>query len=80
MNLVKKGFFLSALLLPVIAFAQDTVSDLEFLQNLLSFIGGLKGAGTLAIVAGVVQLIMQLLKTPFLSKILPKLSGAMKLC
>lgn len=79
MNLIKKGFFLSALLLPVLAFAQDQVSDLEFLQGLLSFIGGLKGAGTLAIVAGVVQLVMQLLKTPFLSKLLPSISGATKL-
>ena len=69
------------LMLPIVAFAQELgqVSDLQFLQDLLKFIGGVKGAGTLAIVAGAVQLIMQLLKTEVISKLIPKLSGAKKL-
>lgn len=82
MNLMKKGLFLGTLLmLPIVAFAQELgqVSDLQFLQDLLKFIGGVKGAGTLAIVAGAVQLIMQLLKTEVISKLIPKLSGAKKL-
>ncbi len=82
MNLMKKGLFLGTLLmLPIVAFAQELgqVSDLQFLQDLLEFIGGIKGAGTLAIVAGAVQLIMQLLKTEIISKLIPKLTGAKKL-
>ena len=82
MDLVKKGLFLGTLLmLPIIAFAQELgqVSDIEFLQELLKFVGGLKGAGSLAIVVGVVQVIMQLLKTPIIAKLIPKLTGAKKL-
>jgi len=80
MNLIKKGAFLSLLLLPFAVFAQaGEITDLEFLQNLLSFVGGLKGAGTMAAVAGGVQIVMQLLKTGFFSKLVPKLNGTKKI-
>lgn len=69
------------LAMPVIVFAQEVgqITDLQFLEELLKFIGGLKGAGSLAIVAAVVQLVMYFIKAPFFSKLLPKLTGAKKL-
>ena len=76
---MKKSIFLGILLLPLIAFGQDQISDIEFLKELLNFITSIKGAGSLAIIAGAVQLLMMLLKTPFISKFIPKLTGVTKI-
>lgn len=77
----KLGWTLCLVLLPMTVFAQELsqITDLEFLQNFLSFVGGLKGAGALASVAAGVQLVMKLIQTPFFAKMLPKITSAQKL-
>lgn len=80
MGLIKKS--LGAILLfafPLMVLAQDELTTIQYAENTLEFIGGLKGAGILVIVAGVVQLIMQFFKTPLATRFFPDLSGKAKL-
>lgn len=70
-------FFAGAL-----AFAQEVVqevSDLDFIQQLLAFIGGYKGLTGLALTAAIVQLLIMLLKTPLFGKIFKSVTGQIKL-
>lgn len=62
----KIGILMIAVFLPVMAFAQEGFEEVDisiFLDQLLNSIGGLKGAGAMAIVTAVVQLVMLLSKT-----------------
>lgn len=65
----------------VMAFAQEVseVSDLDFIQQLLSFVGGYKGLTGLALAAAAVQLVIMLLKTPLFGKIFKSVTGEVKL-
>lgn len=65
----------------VMAFAQEVseVSDLDFIQQLLSFVSGYKGLTGLALAAAAVQLVIMLLKTPLFGKIFKSVTGQIKL-
>lgn len=80
--------FVFALFLPLLLFAQETlpppetlpeVPNVDFLQFLIQSLGGLKGAGTLAIVGVVVQVVIKFLSTPWSGELFKKLTGAKKL-
>ena len=66
-----KFTFMVVLLWSFSVFAQtdlsQPVADLEFMQLILTSVGGMKGASTLAIVAGVIQILMALFRTRFIS-------------
>lgn len=65
----------------VMAFAQEVseVSDLDFIQQLLSFVSGYKGLTGLALAAAAVQSVIMLLKTPLFGKIFKSVTGQIKL-
>jgi hypothetical protein len=68
--------------LPMICFAQDALPEVptqDFIGFLLLSIGGLKGAGTLAIVGTAVQILLKFLATPLCGQLFKNLSGAWKL-
>lgn len=70
---------ITTFLMPFLAYAQDTVSNSDFLQFLLESIGGLSGLSTLGIVYLVVQAIVMFMKTPLFGSIFSKFSGAGKI-
>lgn len=78
-----KLIFMSLIFLPLCAFAQEVASEVvevvsneDFISALIEAIGGLKGKGTLSIVAVSVQLFMLFLDTKFGSGLL---KGSVKL-
>lgn len=73
--------FIAIILLPLLTMAQDipVVENADFLQQLLSSLGGLKGAGALAIAYFVVQLLLKLLGTPLFGSVTKKVAGHIKL-
>lgn len=63
-----------------IAIAQDTViSNADFIQLLISSLGGIKGASAMAIAAIVVKLLLAAFNSELLGKQLDKLTGKAKL-
>lgn len=68
------------LMFSVFGFAQEVppVSELDFLTQLLQFVGGVKGMTTLAAVLAGVQLVIMFLKTEFAGKIFAKMTGQAK--
>jgi hypothetical protein len=70
---------LVAIFMPIFAFAQEMVASIsneQFLLDLLASVGGLKGASALVIAGVVVQLLLKLLKTPIGLSLLKGVKGA----
>jgi hypothetical protein len=57
----------------------DQVTNDQFLQFLIQSLGGLKGAGAMAIGAIIVQVLIMFLKTPFVDQIFHSFATPMKL-
>lgn len=74
-------FILVAMLFaPIIALAQDAViSNDQFIMDLIQSIGGLKGAGAMAIGLVVAQLLVKFLKTPIAGSLMKNVNGKAKL-
>jgi hypothetical protein len=75
---MKSIFIIASLLLTSIsAYAQaagDVIANDQFLMDLINSIGGLKGAGAVAIALVVAQLLIKFLKTPISGALLKKVS------
>lgn len=82
---MKKLFWISAFLFSLAAFGDDSgvvlepVGNDEFLKFLLASLGGLKGAGALAIAGFAVQAIIRLLKTPMVNSFFLRIGGEWKI-
>ncbi len=78
-------FFLFSFFVASLVMAQavtpdvPAVSNTDFLQALIQSLGGIKGAGALAIAGVVVQLLIKFLGTPLAGSVLANVSGAWKL-
>lgn len=73
---------ISFLCLPLAVMAQvdmTPVSELDFLQQLLQFVGGVKGMASAAAILAGVQLVIMFLKTAWSGKVFAKLTGDMKM-
>ena len=57
----------------------EVLQNEQFLKLLIESVGGLKGASTLVLVAGVVQLLIQFLKTPWAGQLFKNVKGSLKL-
>jgi len=57
----------------------EVIQNEVFLKALVESIGGLKGASTLVVVAGVVQLLIKFLKTPWAGFLFKNVKGSVKL-
>lgn len=78
------GIFMviSFLCLPLAVMAQvdmTPVSELDFLQQLLQFVGGVKGMASAAAILAGVQVVIMFLKTAWAGKVFAKLTGDMKM-
>ena len=84
---MKKWFLMIAVIFgftmtSLVAFAQEVLPEVptqDFISFLIQSLGGLKGAGTLAIVAAVVQILIMFLKTPLFGQLFKNVSGSIKL-
>lgn len=77
---LKAFFMVMLIILGFSAFAQEVpISSADFFSYLFSALGGLKGAGTLAIVGVVVQVLLKLLNSDLFSQWFSSVSGAVKL-
>lgn len=71
---------------PLLVFAQAvsgdnstaTVGNFEFINKLIGFVGSVKGASTIVIALGVIQLLIMLFKTPVGMNLFKKLSTEAK--
>lgn len=75
--------FLMAMFFSMVTFAQevvlDPVTNEKFVTELFNSLGGVKGAGTLAIVGLVVQMLIMFLKTPLFGSLFKNVTGQIKL-
>ena len=73
---------LLSMILCMCAYAQDAaevISNSDFIQLLISSLGGIKGAGAMGIAAIVVKLLLAAFNSDYLGKQLDKLTGKAKL-